>query len=85
MLVTGHSTHPTGRAIITHFTMAGVTDCHANVYFPADGHLDILQEVLDWVYPYLLLTPARVVFRDRRSEFQLLLGPPSSGIPRAAL
>ena len=41
--------------------MAGVTPCHANVYFPADGDLDTLQEFLDWVYPYLLLMPARVV------------------------
>ena len=31
------------------------------MYFPADGNLDTLQEILDWVYPYLLLTPARVV------------------------
>ena len=61
LVVTGHSAHPSGRALVTHFTMAGVTHCHANVYFPADGNLDTLQEVLDWVYPYLLLTPARVV------------------------
>ena len=44
-----------------HFTVAGMAHCHANVCFPADGDLDILQENLDWVYPYLLLTPARVV------------------------
>ena len=55
------SAHPSGRALVTHFTMAGVTHCHANVFFPADGNLDTLQEILDWVYPYLLLTPARVV------------------------
>ena len=61
LVVTGHSAHPSGRALVTHFTMAGVTHCHANVYLPADGNLDTLQEVLDWVYPYLLLTPARVV------------------------
>ena len=41
--------------------MAGVTHYHANVYFPADEDLDTLQEILDWVYPYLLLSPARVV------------------------
>ena len=39
--------------------MAG--HCQANVYFLADGDRDTLQEVLDWVYPYLLLTPARAV------------------------
>ena len=61
LAVTSHSAHPSGRALITHFTMAGVAHCHANVYFPADGDLDTLQEILDWVYPYLLLTPARVV------------------------
>ena len=61
LAVTSHSAHPSGRALVTHFTMAGVTHCHANVYFPADGNLDTLQEILDWVYPYLLLTPARVV------------------------
>ena len=41
--------------------MAGVALCHANVYFPADGDLDTLQEILDWMYPHLLLTPAKVV------------------------
>ena len=41
--------------------MAGVTHCQANVYFPADGDLDTLQEIQDWVYPYPLLTPAGVV------------------------
>ena len=61
LTVTSHSAHPSGRALVTHFTMAGVTHCQANVYFPADGKLDTLQEILDWVYPYLLLTPARVV------------------------
>ena len=61
LVVTSHSAHPSGRALVTHFTMAGVTHCHANVYLPADGNLDTLQEILDWVYPYLLLTPARVV------------------------
>ena len=50
-----------GQALVTHFTGAGVAHCHANVYFPADGDVDTLQEVLEWVYPYLLLTPARVV------------------------
>ena len=61
LIVTSHSAHPSGRALVTHLTVAGVTHCHANVYFPADGDLDTLQEILDWVYPYLLLTPARVV------------------------
>ena len=61
LTVTSHSAHPSGRALVSHFTVAGVAHCHANVYFPADGDLDTLQEVLDWVYPYLLLTPARVV------------------------
>ena len=61
LVVTGHSAHPSGRALVTHFTMACVPHCHANVYFHADGNLDTLQEILDWVYPYLLLTPARVV------------------------
>ena len=61
LTVTSHSAHPSGRALVTHFTVAGVAHCHANVYFPADGDLDTLQEVLDWVYPYLLLRPARVV------------------------
>ena len=61
LVVTSHSAHPSGRALVTHFTMAGVTNCHANVYLPADGNLDTLQEVLDWVYPYPSLTPARVV------------------------
>ena len=61
LTVTGHNAHPSGRALITHFTMACVAHCHANVYFPADGDLDMLQDVLDWVYPYLLHTPARVV------------------------
>ena len=41
--------------------MAGVAHCHAKVYFPADGDLDTFQEILDGVYPYLLLTPARVI------------------------
>ena len=59
--MTSHSAHPSGRALVTHCTVAGVTHCHANVYFPADGDLETLQEILDWVYPYLLLTPARVV------------------------
>ena len=59
--VTSHRAHPSGRALVTHFTMAGVTHCHANVYFPADGDLDTLQEIVDWMYPYLLLIPARVV------------------------
>ena len=63
LTVTSHSAHPSGRAFVTHFTMVGVTHCHANVYFPADGNLDTLQEILDWVYPCLLLTPARVVVR----------------------
>ena len=79
LLVTSHSAHPTGRVIITHFTMAGVTHCHANVYFPADGDLDILQEVLDWVYPYLLLTPARVVVLT--GDLLLPCGPPSPRRP----
>ena len=61
LAVTSHNAHPSGRALITHFTMAGVTHCHANVYFPTDGNLDTLQEILDRVYLYLLLTPARVV------------------------
>ena len=61
LTVTSHSAHPSGRALVTHFTVAGVAHCHANVYFPADGDLDTLQEILDWVYPYLLLTPVRVV------------------------
>ena len=65
LALTSHSAQPSGRALITHFTMPGVTHCHANVYFPADGDLDTLQEVLDWVYPYLLLTPARVVVLTR--------------------
>ena len=56
LTVTSHSAHPSGRALVTHFT-----HCHPNVFFPADGDLDTLQEILDWVYPYLLLTPARVV------------------------
>ena len=60
LTVTSHSAHPSGRALVTHFTVAGVTHCHANVYFPADGDLDTLQEIVDWVYPYLLLTPATV-------------------------
>ena len=42
LAVTSHSAHPSGRALINHFTMAGVTHCHANVYFPADGTLDTL-------------------------------------------
>ena len=50
-----------GRALVTHFTVAGVTHCQGNVCSPADGDLDTLQEILDWVYSYLLLTPARVV------------------------
>ena len=61
LTVTSHSAHSSGRALVSHFTVAGVAHCHANVYFPADGDLDTLQEVLNWVYPYLLLTPARVV------------------------
>ena len=61
LTVTSHSTHPSGRALVTHFTVASVTHCHANVYFPADGDLDTLHEILDGVYPYLLLTPARVI------------------------
>ena len=59
--VSSHNSRPSGRALVTHFTVAGVTEYHANVYFPADGDLDTLHEILDWVYPYLLLTPARVV------------------------
>ena len=61
LYVTSHCAHPTGRALITPFTIAGVTHCHANVYLPADGDLEVLQEVHDWMYPRLLLTPARVV------------------------
>ena len=61
LTVSSHSAHPSGRALVTHFTVAGVAHCHANVYFPADGDLDTLREILDWVYPYLLLTRARVV------------------------
>ena len=61
LTVTSHSAHGSGRALVTHFTVAGVAQCHANVYFPANGDLDTLQEILDGVYPYLLLTPARVV------------------------
>ena len=61
LTVTSHSAHPSGRALFTHFAVAGVAHCHANIYFPADGDLDTLQEILDRVYPYLLLTPARVV------------------------
>ena len=61
LTVTSHSAHPSGRVLITHFTMAGVAHCDANVYFPADRDLDTLQGIPDWVYPYLLLTPARVV------------------------
>ena len=61
LTVTSHNAHPSGRALVTHFTVAGVTHCHANVYFPADGDRDTLQEILDWVYPYLLLTLGRVV------------------------
>ena len=61
LTVTSHSAHPLGRALVTHFTVAGVAHWNANVYFPADGDLDTLQEILDLVYPYLLLTPARVV------------------------
>ena len=38
-----------------------MTHCHVNVYFMAGGDLDTFQEILDWVYPYLFLTPARVV------------------------
>ena len=52
LAVTSHSAHPSGRALVTPFTVAGVTHCHANVYFPADGDLDSLQEILDSVYPY---------------------------------
>ena len=59
--VTSHSAHPTWRALVTHFAVAGVTHGHSNVYFPAEGDLDTLQEILDLVYPYLLLRPARVV------------------------
>ena len=61
LTVTNHSAHPSRRALVPHFTVAGVTHCHANVYFPTDGDLDTLQEIPDWVYPYLLLTPAKVV------------------------
>ena len=59
--MTSHGAHPFGRALVTHFTVAGTAHYHANTYFPADGDLNTLQEILDWVYPYLLLTPARVV------------------------
>ena len=38
-----------------------MTHCHANMYLPADGDMEVLQEVLDGMYPYLLLTPVRVV------------------------
>ena len=58
--VTSHSAHPSGRALVTHFTVAGAAHCLANVYFPVDGDLDTLQGILDWAYPYLLLSPARV-------------------------
>ena len=47
LTVTSHSAHPSGRALVVQFTVAGVTRSHANVYFPADGDLDTLQEILD--------------------------------------
>ena len=58
---TNYCAHFTGRALITHFTVAGVPHCHANVYLQADGDLEVLLEILDLVYPQLVLTPARVV------------------------
>ena len=60
LTVTSHSAHPSGRALVTHFTVACVARYHANVYFPADGDLDTLKEIVDWVYPYLLLTPLSI-------------------------
>ena len=47
--VTSHCAQPMVREINTHFTEAGITHCHANVYFPSDGDLDVLQEILDWL------------------------------------
>ena len=47
LTATSHSAHRLGCALVTHFTVAGVTHCHANVYFPADGDLITLQEILD--------------------------------------
>ena len=42
LTVTSHSAQPSGRALVTHFTVAVVAHCHANVHFPADGNLDTL-------------------------------------------
>ena len=61
LYVTSYCAHPTGLALITHFTVVELTHRHANVYLPADGDLEVLQEILDRVYPHLLLTPAQVV------------------------
>ena len=61
LYITSYCAHPKGRALITHFTVADLTHCDANVYRSADGDLDVLQEILDWVDPHLLLTPAQVV------------------------
>ena len=47
--------------VITHFTFADLAHCHAHVYFPADGDHKVLQEILNSVYPHLVLTSARVV------------------------
>ena len=47
MLVGGHHAHPSGRALVIHFSGTGVTHSHANVYLPADGDLEVLQEVPD--------------------------------------
>ena len=61
LTVTSHNTHPSGHPLNTNFTVAGVTHCHAKVYYPAGGDPDTLQEILDWVWPYLPLKSARAI------------------------
>ena len=65
LYVSSNYARSTGCVLRTHFTVKDLTNCHANVYLPANGDLEVLPEILDWVYPYLLLTPARVMVLTR--------------------
>ena len=61
MTINGHHAHPFGPTLITRFTVNQVTHNHANVYLLADSDLAVMQEILDWIYPGIFLTPARMV------------------------
>ena len=83
LTVTNHSAHPSGRALVTHFTVAGVTHCHANVYFSLQTSTPSGRPGLGVPLPPPHSGQGRCL--DGGLERQLPLGPTPPSLPRPAL